>query len=213
MKSLNFIESTDFLNENKVPFVLEIKTINKEKDLLNTSINSFPYVMKLSSSLLHKTEKRAVCLNLINQKDLVSAFNSLSKLMVKEKIKGNIILQKQVFGQELIIGIKEDQVFGKVIMFGLGGIYTEIIKDVTFKVLPITEKDAEDMISKSKVGKILSGARGIKYPTTDLIGLLVKISNLTIKKDIKELDLNPVIINEKGLFVVDARVLLWILVI
>ncbi|MEI8364550.1 MAG: acetate--CoA ligase family protein [archaeon] len=208
MKSLNFIESTDFLNENKVPFVLEIKTINKEKDLLNTSINSFPYVMKLSSSLLHKTEKRAVCLNLINQKDLVSAFNSLSKLMVKEKIKGNIILQKQVFGQELIIGIKEDQVFGKVIMFGLGGIYTEIIKDVTFKVLPITEKDAEDMISKSKVGKILSGARGIKYPTTDLIGLLVKISNLTIKKDIKELDLNPVIINEKGLFVVDARVLL-----
>ncbi len=213
MKSLNFIESTDFLNENKVPFVLEIKTINKEKDLLNTSINSFPYVMKLSSSLLHKTEKRAVCLNLINQKDLVSAFNSLSKLIIKEKIKGNIILQKQVFGQELIIGIKEDQVFGKVIMFGLGGIYTEIIKDVTFKVLPITEKDAEDMISKSKVGKILSGARGIKYPTTDLIGLLVKISNLAIKKDIKELDLNPVIINEKGLFVVDARVLLWILVI
>ncbi len=208
MKSLNFIESTDFLNENKVPFVLEIKTINKEKDLLNTSINSFPYVMKLSSSLLHKTEKRAVCLNLINQKDLVSAFNSLSKLIIKEKIKGNIILQKQVFGQELIIGIKEDQVFGKVIMFGLGGIYTEIIKDVTFKVLPITEKDAEDMISKSKVGKILSGARGIKYPTTDLIGLLVKISNLAIKKDIKELDLNPVIINEKGLFVVDARVLL-----
>ena len=208
MKSLNFIESTDFLNENKVPFVLEIKNINKEKDLLNPSINSFPYVMKLSSSLLHKTEKKAVYLNLINQKDLVSAFNSLSKLIVKEKIKGNIILQKQVFGQELIIGIKEDQVFGKVIMFGLGGIYTEIIKDVTFKVLPITEKDAEDMISKSKVGKILSGARGIKYPTTDLIELIVKISNLAIKKDIKELDLNPVIINEKGLFVVDARVLL-----
>jgi len=64
------------------------------------------------------------------------------------------------------------------------------------------------MISKSKVGKILSGARGIKYPTTDLIELIVKISNLAIKKDIKELDLNPVIINEKGLFVVDARVLL-----
>jgi succinyl-CoA synthetase beta subunit len=208
MKSLNFIESTDFLNENKVPFVLEIKNINKEKDLLNPSINSFPYVMKLSSSLLHKTEKKAVYLNLINQKDLISAFNSLSKLMVKEKIKGNIILQKQVFGQELIIGIKEDQVFGKVIMFGLGGIYTEIIKDVTFKVLPITEKDAENMISKSKVGKILSGARGIKYPTADLIGLLVKISNIAIKKNIKELDLNPVIINKNGLFVVDARVLL-----
>jgi len=208
MKSLTFIESIEFLKENKIPFVLDINRINKEKDLLNKNTNDFPFVMKLSSSILHKTEKKGVYLNLLNQKDLLSAFNSLNKLINKEKIRGNVVLQKQVYGQELIVGIKEDSIFGKVIMFGIGGIYTEIIKDVAFGVLPITEKDAEKIIFTSKIGKILSGARGIKYPTNDLIQLLVKISSLAIKKDIKELDLNPVIINEKGLFVVDARVLL-----
>jgi len=165
-------------------------------------------VLKLSSSFLHKTEKKGIYLNLMHQKDLLSSFNSLNKLMTKEKIRGNVVLQKQVYGQELIIGIKEDPIFGKVIMFGIGGIYTEIIKDVTFKILPITEADAEKMITVSKIGKILAGARGVKYPTKDLVQLLVKISSLAIKKDIKELDLNPVIINENGLFVVDARVLL-----
>ena len=209
MKILTFIESIEFLEENKVPFVLGIKTINKDKDLLDSNLKDYPYVLKLSSSLVHKTEKRGVYLNLMNQKDLLSSFNFLNKLMSKEKIKGKIILQKQVPGIELIIGVKEDPIFGKVIMFGVGGIYTEIIKDVSFKVLPITEKDAENIISKSKIGKILFGARGIKYPTKDLIELIIKISSLAIKKDIKELDLNPIIINENGLFIVDARVLLW----
>jgi succinyl-CoA synthetase beta subunit len=208
MKILTFIESIEFLEENKVPFVLGIKTINKDKDLLDSNLKDYPYVLKLSSSLVHKTEKRGVYLNLMNQKDLLSSFNFLNKLMSKEKIKGKIILQKQVPGIELIIGVKEDPIFGKVIMFGVGGIYTEIIKDVSFKVLPITEKDAENIISKSKIGKILFGARGIKYPTKDLIELIIKISSLAIKKDIKELDLNPIIINENGLFIVDARVLL-----
>jgi len=206
MKSLNFLESIELLQKNKIPNILPCEIIKSEKDLIK--IKEFPCVLKLSSSLLHKTEKKGVYINLFNQDDLLKAYNNLQKLQVSEKIKGTIVLQKQISGLELIIGLKDDNVFSKVIMFGSGGIYTEIFTDVSFRILPINEKEASNMVFESKIGKILSGARKIKYPTNDLIKLILKISELAKKEDIKELDLNPVIINEKGLYIVDARVLL-----
>ena len=206
MKSLSFLESIEFLEKNKVPNILPYTIIKSEKDL--SKFNDFPYVLKLSSSILHKTEKKGVYVNLFTHDQLVKAHSNLEKLLVSEKIKGAIVLQKQVSGLELIIGLKDDNVFSKILLFGSGGIFTEIFADASIRVLPITEKEASVMIFESKIGHILSGARKIKYPTNDLIKLILKINDLAKKEDIKELDLNPVIINEKGLYIVDARVLL-----
>lgn len=206
MKYLNFLESIEFLEKNKVPNILDYTIIKSEKDL--TKFNDFPYVLKLSSSILHKTEKKGVYINLCTFDQLIKAYNNLLKLISSEKIKGTIILQKQINGLELIIGLKDDDVFSKILLFGSGGIFTEIFSDASIRVLPINEKDVSTMIFESKIGKILSGARKIKYPISDLIKLILKINDLAKKKDIKELDLNPVIINEKGLYIVDARVIL-----
>ena len=111
---------------------------------------------------------------------------------------------------EIIIGMVKDPHFGPVIMFGLGGIFVEILKDVSFRILPIEERDAHEMITEIKGYKILKGTRG--EPPKDIKAikdLLMKISQMSMENpEIKEIDLNPVFIFEKGLQVIDARIIL-----
>jgi acyl-CoA synthetase (NDP forming) len=109
-------------------------------------------------------------------------------------------------GVEVIIGVFEDEQFGKAIMFGLGGVFVEIYKDVSFRILPITEKDAEEMIREVKGYRILDGYRGFKADVESLIRLIVRISEIAERERIKEMDLNPVFVYEKGYAVADARI-------
>jgi succinyl-CoA synthetase beta subunit len=120
----------------------------------------------------------------------------------KEKFPGKkFIIQKNVKGEEIIIGVKQDKTFGKVLLLGSGGKFSEIIKDIEFRTLPIKKSEILKAIKELKIYKSIKNLKIKK-----LIKLIKKFSDLVIKKDIKEADLNPVIINNKDVVVVDARV-------
>lgn len=201
---LNFLESICFLEEHDIKCHETFIINNKDQLKKHTE---FPYVLKISSDLLHKTEVNAVKTDLFSVKDLEKAFLDLNAVLKKNKINGTICLQKQIKGIEVIVGITNDLQFGKVLLFGQGGIFAEKNKDNSLKILPITKKDAKDLLEKTIVGKIISnGYRNKIYPKEKLEKLFLDLSALSMKKNIQELDLNPVIITEKDIYIVDARV-------
>ncbi|HNW05578.1 MAG TPA: acetate--CoA ligase family protein [archaeon] len=201
MAWLNLEDSLKYIKSNKISY-LESKAISK-KDI--DKFSDFPYVLKLSSSLVHKTESKAVYTDIYTKKALKDAFENLQNVLKKENVKGKVIIQKQVKGLELLIGINNDAQFGKVIVFGQGGIYTELLDDTAIRILPITKKEIEEMVYATKVSKFFS-ARGKNYPVSKLILLLEKVCELAKDKHLQELDLNPVILTEKEIYIVDARV-------
>ncbi len=113
-------------------------------------------------------------------------------------------------GVEVIIGTKMDDQFGPIIMFGLGGVLVEVLKDVSFRVLPLTPEGAGEMVGEIKASAILDGVRGNPPVDKEAIkGLLVKVSEIIESyPEIREMDLNPVIVHERGLSIVDARIIL-----
>lgn len=163
----------------------------------------FPCVMKVSGNILHKTEVGGVVTNIDNDSKAMETFNRLIKIKGAEKV----ILQKQLTGVEMIVGSKRDEQFGYVIVTGLGGIFVETLKDVSFRVCPISLQDAEDMVKELKGFEILKGARGAKpINFSSLYDALTKVSRLALSEKIKELDINPLFCNEHGCFAADIRV-------
>jgi len=142
------------------------------------------------------------------EEDLKNDFESLLGIAKRHKIKvEEILLQKFVEGVELIVGLKKDPTFGHVIMLGLGGIYVEAIKDVSFRVCPINDKDATEMINDLKAKDVILSERK-KLDVDKLKKVLVRISKIPQKrKDILELDINPLILNEEEAKAVDVRVI------
>ncbi|MHA1310753.1 MAG: acetate--CoA ligase family protein [Candidatus Helarchaeota archaeon] len=178
----------------------------------------YPVVAKIvSPDILHKTDAGGVKLNLKSDDEVKSAFNEIMDNAKKYKSDAKIIgVNIQPFAKEgiaeLIIGMTTDPQFGPALMFGLGGIFVEIYKDVSFRVCPITEYDANEMIREIKAFPILDGFRGRPKADIDtLVEILLKISKLAMENpEIDQLDLNPVIIYEKGkgAAIVDARIIL-----
>jgi len=167
----------------------------------------FPLILKLiSDKIIHKTEENAILKT--SKEQLEENYNKLLKICQQKKIKPQILLQEFIEGQEVIIGIKKDPTFNHVILLGIGGIFVELIKDITFRKCPITKEDAESMINDLKNKKILTGFRNQSVNLEILKDLLVKVSKLPEKHDIQELDLNPVIINKKEAKTVDVRTVL-----
>ena len=161
--------------------------------------------MKLASpELLHKSDKNAVKLN-INEDNFEKAYNELMKIPVK---KDGVILQKFMHGKDILLGLKKDPTFGHVIVVGIGGIYAEVMKDVSMRIVPIKKSDAVEMLKELKSYKILEGFRGEKVNINLIVDELMKLSKLSEKyPEIKELDINPLIANEHHVKVVDARII------
>jgi len=201
-KILTEKEAEDFLEKENFPIVKRKIAKNKKEILSYAKEIGFPVVLK-NPSLLHKTEKNAIKTN-ITEKNIENALKELEKTKPS-----TILIQKQIQGSEILIGLKKDPSFGHVIAFGLGGIYSEILKDVSFRICPITKKDAAAMIKEIKGYQLLKGARGKKPVNIKLIeNILIKISNLAKKyPNIKELDINPFMVNEKHAKIVDARII------
>ena len=173
-------------------------------------LKKYPLVLKImSKQALHKTDIGGVKI-VRNKQELQEEFNNLIKISKRKKLKlQGILVQEYHEGHQLILGIKKDPVFNHVLLFGLGGIYTEVLKDISIRSCPITLKDAESMINDLKSKDIIYGARGKKSNINLLKKLLVKTSKIPLKyKNILELDINPLILNEKTAHVVDARMVM-----
>ncbi|CAB49275.1 acetate--CoA ligase family protein [Pyrococcus abyssi] len=178
----------------------------------------YPVVMKLMSpQILHKSDARVVMLNIKDEEELKKKWEEIhenaKKYNPNAEILGVLIAPMLKPGREVIIGVTEDPQFGHAIMFGLGGIFVEILKDVTFRLVPITEKDARKMITEIKAYPILAGARGEEPADIDaIVDMLLKVSKLVdeLRDYIKEMDLNPIFVYNKGegAVIVDARIIL-----
>jgi len=175
----------------------------------------YPVVMKITSpQIIHKSDAGGVKVNLKNDKEVKAAFKTIvtnaKKYNKKAEIKGVLIVEMIKGGKEMIIGSKLETGMGPVIMLGMGGIYVEVLKDVTFKLAPVTDKEADDMISSIKMKKILEGVRGEKpSDVKKLSECIQRLSQLvTDFKEIKELDMNPVLVMEqrKGCKILDVRI-------
>ncbi len=177
----------------------------------------FPVVMKvLSDEIIHKSDVQGVVLNITNETEAENAYTSIvhhvSSLRPGVKIQGVYITKMVHAGQEVILGIKRDPSFGPVIMFGLGGIFVELYKDVSFRVAPVSEPAAMAMIREIKAYAMLDGMRGMaKYDTDSIKMCIMRLSQLALDfPQIKELDINPLIVQHEGegCFVADAKIVL-----
>ncbi len=173
----------------------------------------YPVAMKVvSPDILHKTDVGCVKLN-VGRERVVSTFYELVKRAedyLKADVEGVMVQKMMPPGREVIVGMKRDPQFGPLIMFGMGGIYVEVFKDVSFRIAPIDRDEALDMIREVKAYSILKGVRGERPSDINaLVDVIVRISKLSLDFDeIVEMDLNPVFVYEKGCCVVDAKVVL-----
>ena len=195
-------EAEDFLEKNGFP-VVERKTAKTGEDAIKAAKSiGFPVVLKISSGkILHKTESGGVAADLRNEQEIAEALKKMPKASDAE-----FLVQKFVKGIELLAGLKKDATFGHVLLFGSGGIYTEILKDTSKRILPAGEKDIEKMIDETRASKLLA-ARSRNIPRKNIADVLHKLAKLAEKHpEIEELDINPLIINEKECVVADARI-------
>ena len=174
----------------------------------------YPVVLKvISQDLLHKTDIGGVKINLKSKSEVKKAcyeiLNSVRKNKPRIKIDGILVQEMIKDGQEVILGMKRDPQFGPLLMFGLGGIYVEVLKDVSFGLAPLSRREAQEMIHEIKTFKILKGVRGQKSVDIKAIeNCLLNLSNLSLDfPKIKEIDINPLIVKERGAVAVDARII------
>ncbi|MGD0278222.1 MAG: GNAT family N-acetyltransferase [Smithella sp.] len=166
-----------------------------------------PVVLKIvSPDVVHKTDAGGVKLNLLSNEDVRRAYREIIETFKYQHIEGVAVQRMARQGIEAIIGVTRDPTFGPLIMFGLGGVFVEVLRDVSFRILPITEKDTAQMIEDIRGSDILKGYRGQTVDLVSLQQLLLKISQLVIANpEIHELDLNPLFLYPDGYVTVDAR--------
>jgi acyl-CoA synthetase (NDP forming) len=175
----------------------------------------FPVVLKIGSpEIIHKSDAGGVMVNLKDAIEVQDAYRKIlenaKKYNSKARINGVLVQEMAPQSTEVIVGAIKDPQFGQTLMFGLGGIFVELLKDVTFRIAPITRQDAEEMITEVKAYPLLKGYRNT--PPADInaiVTVLLNTSKLIMDyPEIKELDLNPVMTYEKGAKTVDARIIL-----
>jgi acyl-CoA synthetase (NDP forming) len=175
----------------------------------------YPIVLKIvSPEIIHKSDVGGVIINLKDEKDVRNSYKQIlgnvRKYKVKAEIVGVLVQEMAPSSTEVIVGATKDPQFGPAIMFGLGGIFVEILKDVTFRIAPITEDEAREMITEVKAYPLLKGYRNMPPADIDsIVKILLNTSRLvTQHEEIKELDLNPIMVYAKGAKTVDARIIL-----
>lgn len=175
----------------------------------------YPVVLKIvSPDIAHKSDVGGVRLNLQDAEEVGAAFDAIvSSARAAQpgaRIDGVSVQQMAAPGAEVIVGMTTDPQFGPVMMFGLGGIMVEVLKDVSFRLVPLERKDAEDMIMEIKGRPVLEGVRGQPPANLDaLTELILQVSQfIEANPDVRELDLNPVLASPSGAIAVDARIVI-----
>lgn len=216
-KFLNEFEASAFLEKYNLPVIPKkiAKTAGEAASL--AAETGFPVVMKvISDDVIHKFDVGGVILNIHSPEEAEQAFQRISENVIKKMpdaaIHGIQVSRQIEGGSEVILGIKKDPSFGPVVMFGIGGIFVEIFRDVSFRIAPVDKITALEMIHEIKASGLLTGARGTKPADIDAIAeVLVTLSRLSIDcPQIKELDINPLIVlpENEGCHIADIRILL-----
>ena len=212
---LTEFESKRILKQIGVP-VVETRLAMNQKEAVSISQKiGFPVVLKITSpDVVHKTDSGGVKLGLINTSEVKKAYDDILRSVKKKYPRAlihGISVQKMARpATEVIIGTSKDPQFGPVIMFGLGGIFVEVLKDVSFRVIPVNRKDAQEMIQEIKGFPLLRGYRG-KEPASipALIAMILKVSKfINENPQIREMELNPIFAYKDKALAVDARIIL-----
>lgn len=212
-------EAKQVLRDHGIEVPLEL-VVRNEAELVEAArrfageSGESPLAMKVvSKDILHKSDAGGVKLNVVGEAAMRQArqaiLDSCLAYDANAEIEGVLVTPMAKKGVEVILGVIRDPIFGPVLMFGLGGIFVEILEDVAFRAIPLSRNDAEKMVEQIKAKKILAGVRGEKaVDKTALVDLLLKVSRIVeAYPALSELDLNPVIVNADGYAVVDARVI------
>jgi len=210
--SLSEFESKQFLASYGIPVTKEA-LVENEENLIKTAYDiGYPIVIKACSpDISHKTEKGLIRVDIRNDDEAKVAFNEIIADM-----NGNertVLVQEMVKGKrELVAGLTRDAQFGPCVMFGLGGIFTEILKDISFRVAPLEKLDAMEMMQEIKGHKILDSIRGMDAANLDILAdILIALGRIGLEnKNIKEIDINPLILSGGKPVAVDALVVLGV---
>jgi acyl-CoA synthetase (NDP forming) len=212
---LTEIESKEVLNSVGIDTVKTRLAVSKEEAIAFGNRMGYPVVMKISSpDISHKSDAGGVKIDLKNDTELADAYDeivsSVHKNCPEARMDGVSVQAMARPGTEIIIGMFKDAQFGPVLMFGLGGILVEVLKDVSFRVVPLTPRDAREMIQGIKGFTLLKGYRGREPADIPCLErLLLGISEFCEKSpEVKEIDLNPILVYPTGAAIVDARMVL-----
>lgn len=208
-RGLSEYESKLVLKTAGVKIAKEILVHSKEEAIKAADEIGSPVVLKgCSHELIHKTDLGMVRPGILNDTDLSLKYDEITAVDIKLE---GVLIQKTISGKrEFVIGLHRDPQFGPCVMFGLGGIYTEVLKDAVFRVAPLTEEDAAEMIGEIKAKELLGDFRGdVAVDKEALIKALVGLGDLGVKyESISEIDINPVIITEGDPVAVDGLIVL-----
>jgi acyl-CoA synthetase (NDP forming) len=209
--TLTEYESKQVLALYNLPVTRE-ELVSSPEDLLKAADQiGYPLVIKgCSAEMAHKTEKGLLRVDVRNDEEATTAFREISAAM-NGASDGAVLVQQLVKGKrELVVGLIRDAQFGPCVMFGLGGIFTEILKDTVFRVAPLEKQDALEMMQEIKACKILEAIRGMAPADKDMLAeMLITVGKIGIENDrIKEIDINPVIISGGKPVAVDALIVL-----
>jgi len=213
--ALTEVEAKELLAKARIP-VVETKLARSKREAISMSKEmGFPVVLKVNSrDVIHKSDSGGVKLGLANATQAGKAYSeimsSIRQAHPDARIEGISVQPMVAPAVEVIVGMSKDPQFGPVIMFGLGGILVEVLKDVSFRIVPLTERDAGEMIREIKGYPILEGYRGQKPASLPALEkLIVQVSRFVEKNShIRELDLNPVFAYPDRALAVDARIIL-----
>jgi acyl-CoA synthetase (NDP forming) len=208
--TLSEYESKQVLASYQIPVTREV-LVSNEKDLMDaTQEIGYPLVLKAcSSEIAHKTEKGLIRVDIRNDEEAKAAFSDIMGHM--KGTEGAVLVQEMIKGQrELVVGLTRDPQFGPCVMFGLGGIFTEILRDISFRVAPLEKRDALEMMKEIKGHKILEAVRGMEAANLDVLAdMLITVGQIGLDHDsVKEIDINPVILSGRNPVSVDALVVL-----
>ena len=212
---LSEVEAKEVLREAGVPVTITTLATTADEAVTQAEAAGYPVVLKVvSPDISHKSDAGGVKLNLNSADEVRAAYDAIIESCQKHvpgaKITGVAVQHMAPQGTEVIVGMTTDPQFGPVMMFGLGGIMVEVLKDVSFRLVPLEEKDARQMIGEIKGKPILDGVRG--QPPADTKALqdaILKVSQFVEQHpEVRELDLNPVFAYPDGAVAVDARIVI-----
>ncbi len=206
------VEAMNFLENNGFPVLRSLLATSEDEAVSGAAQMGFPVTLKLSSpDVIHKTEADGIRVSLKDADEVRQGFRQIAGAFASggpERRLDGIMVQRQGSGVEIIVGMISDEQFGPVLMMGLGGIFVEAMKDVSFRLIPIDAFDAKDMMEGLKGYEVLKSPRNGSIDLAAVEGLLLKVSTfITHHLEVREMDLNPVFVSSRGVRICDARIM------